>query len=57
MATLLQSQFENKIYNADHNNLVAKSLLDGIQFIFKDYRGINNYKDFYDFSTNYENMF
>ena len=47
--------FENKIYNADHNNLVAKSLLDGIQFIFKDYRGINNYKDFYDFSTNYEN--
>jgi predicted alpha/beta superfamily hydrolase len=53
--TLQNINFENKIYNADHNNLVAKSLLDGIQFIFKDYRGINNYKDFYDFSTNYEN--
>ncbi|MCK7589181.1 alpha/beta hydrolase-fold protein [Subsaxibacter sp. CAU 1640] len=31
-------------YAADHNDLVAKSLLDGIQFIFKDYTHLNNPK-------------
>lgn len=34
--------YQQETYLADHNNLVAKSVLDGIQFIFKDYQHLNN---------------
>jgi predicted alpha/beta superfamily hydrolase len=30
--------FEHKIYFAEHNELVAKSMLDGLEFVFHDYR-------------------
>jgi hypothetical protein len=45
--------FENKMYQADHNNLVAKSLLDGLMFIFQDYRNLTAYENGEIFIKNY----
>jgi predicted alpha/beta superfamily hydrolase len=47
--------FENKLYNADHQNVLSKSLIDGISFIFQDYRNLSNYKNFKDYVNNYKN--
>lgn len=46
----------NKItYEADHNSVVPLSFLDGIQFIFKDYRNFDNYPTFASYRDNYLN--
>ena len=44
----------NKItYKADHNSVVPLAFLDGIQFIFKDYRNFDNYPTFAAYKDNY----
>ena len=35
--------YEQKLYPAEHNNLVAKSMLDAQNFIFKDYKNFENF--------------
>lgn len=47
-------KFVKKDYNADHQNLVSKSMFDGISLIFKDYRNLDNYGSFKDYSQNYQ---
>lgn len=47
--------FQNKLYRADHQNVISKSLIDGISFIFQDYRNLDNYEDFKDYVENYKN--
>ena len=37
--------FKKKTYEANHNSVVPLALIDGIRFIFKDYRNHNNYAD------------
>jgi predicted alpha/beta superfamily hydrolase len=48
-------KFQKKTYNADHQNVLSKSLLDGILFIFQDYRNNLNYQNFKDYVENYQN--
>lgn len=48
-------KFLKKNYNADHQNVLSKSLLDGILFVFQDYRNNLNYKNFKDYVENYKN--
>tara|TARA_R110002051_G_scaffold325195_1_gene426251 strand:- start:1313 stop:2620 length:1308 start_codon:yes stop_codon:yes gene_type:complete len=48
-------KFLKKTYNADHQNVLSKSLLDGILFVFQDYRNNLNYQNFKDFVDNYHN--
>lgn len=46
--------FTKKDYKrAGHINLVPYSMLDGLQFIFKDYNNIKAYKDIVDYGDNY----
>lgn len=45
--------FELQEYSADHMNLVPRSMLDGLQFVFHDYNNIRSYKTFADYSHNY----
>ena len=47
--------FQNKLYRADHQNVLSKSLIDGILFIFQDYRNLDSYKNFKDYTENYKN--
>jgi predicted alpha/beta superfamily hydrolase len=47
-------KFLKKDYKADHQNLVANSMLDGISFVFQDYRNLNKYTSFKDYSQNYQ---
>lgn len=47
--------FENKSYRADHQNVLSKSLVDGISFVFQDYRNLDTYKNFKDYTENYKN--
>lgn len=47
-------KFLKKDYKADHQNLVANSMLDGISFVFQDYRNLNKYSSFKDYSQNYQ---
>lgn len=46
--------FSKETFNADHQNVVSKSLFDGINHIFQDYRDLNKYKNFKDYGQNYE---
>ncbi|MDO5970862.1 alpha/beta hydrolase-fold protein [Flavivirga aquimarina] len=46
--------FQNKLYDADHQNLLSKSLIDGISYIFQDYRNLSNYNGFKDYVKNYK---
>lgn len=46
--------FENKLYNADHQNVFSKSLIDGILFVFQDYRKLDAYTTFQDYLSNYK---
>lgn len=46
--------FQNKLYNANHQTIVTKSLLDGIMYIFKDYRELTQYNGFKDYVANYK---
>ncbi len=48
-------KFLNKNYNADHQNVLSKSLLDGLLFIFQEYRNNLNYQDFKGYVENYQN--
>ena len=47
-------RFLKKDYKADHQNLVPSSMLDGISFIFQDYRNLDRYSSFKDYSQNYQ---
>jgi predicted alpha/beta superfamily hydrolase len=47
-------KFLKKDYRADHQNLVPNSMLDGISFIFQDYRNLDKYSSFKDYSKNYQ---
>lgn len=47
-------KFLKKDYKADHQSLVANSMLDGISFVFQDYRNLNKYSSFKDYSRNYQ---
>ncbi len=46
--------FHNKLYSADHQNILSKSLIDGISHIFQDYRNLSDYNDFKDYVKNYK---
>lgn len=62
---LIQNQFlsskntsvvlTNTLYEADHQNLIAKSLVDAISFIFQDYRDLSTYSNFKEYVNNYKN--
>lgn len=47
-------KFLKKDYKADHRGLVSNSMLDGISFIFQDYRNLDKYSSFKDYSKNYQ---
>ena len=47
-------KFLKKDYKADHRGLVSNSMLDGISFIFQDYRNLDRYSSFKDYSQNYQ---
>lgn len=47
-------QFLKNTYNADHNSVLSKSLLDGILFLFQDYRNYLNYNNFQGFIEKYQ---
>lgn len=47
-------KFLKKDYRADHRGLVSNSMLDGISFIFQDYRNLDKYSSFKDYSQNYQ---
>ena len=47
-------KFLKKDYRADHQNLVPNSMLDGISFIFQDYRNLDKYSSFKEYSQNYQ---
>ena len=47
-------KFLKKDYRADHRGLVSNSMLDGISFIFQDYRNLDKYVSFKDYSLNYQ---
>ena len=47
-------KFLKKDYKADHRGLVSNSMLDGISFIFQDYRNLDKYGSFKDYSQNYQ---
>lgn len=46
--------FLKKDYRADHQNLVSKSLFDGISFIFQDFRNLDKYESFRAYSEDYK---
>lgn len=46
-------KFNKTTYEANHNSVVPLALLDGIQFIFKDYRNFDNYPSFAAYRDNY----
>lgn len=46
-------QFKKQTYEANHNSVVPLALVDGIQFIFKDYRNVENYKNLASYRDNY----
>ena len=47
--------FQHRLYEADHQTVLAKSLLDGLMHIFKDYRNLFEYENFRDYNENYKN--
>jgi len=47
-------KFLKKDYKADHRSLVSSSMIDGISFIFQDYRNLDKYSSFKDYSKNYQ---
>ncbi|SIO02142.1 alpha/beta hydrolase-fold protein [Algoriphagus halophilus] len=46
-------QFKKQTYEANHNSVVPLALVDGIQFIFKDYRNVENYKNLASYRDHY----
>ncbi|MCK0178083.1 alpha/beta hydrolase-fold protein [Flavobacteriaceae bacterium S0862] len=46
-------QFKKQTYEANHNSVVPLALIDGIQFIFKDYRNLKNYNNLASYRDNY----
>ena len=47
-------KFLKKDYKADHRSLVSSSMIDGISFIFHDYRNLDKYSSFKEYSKNYQ---
>lgn len=47
-------RFVNRLYKEDHQNVLSKSLLDGMMFVFQDYRNLTEYRDFKDYTENYK---
>jgi predicted alpha/beta superfamily hydrolase len=47
-------KFLKKDYKSDHQSLVSNSMIDGISFIFQDYRNLEKYSSFKDYSQNYQ---
>lgn len=47
-------KFSKEDYKADHQNLVSKSMLKGISFVFQDYRNLDNYKRITEYAGNYQ---
>ncbi|WP_166962221.1 alpha/beta hydrolase-fold protein [Yeosuana marina] len=47
-------RFTKEDYTADHQNLVSKSMLNGISFVFQDYRNLDNYKRIKEYAENYQ---
>ncbi|NVJ87252.1 MAG: hypothetical protein HWE15_13150 [Algoriphagus sp.] len=47
--------FKKQTFKADHQSLTSVSLLVGLQFIFQDYRNLENYTSIIDFRENYMN--
>ncbi|QCK16128.1 alpha/beta hydrolase [Mangrovivirga cuniculi] len=45
--------FKKETYQGDHQSIVALSLLDGLTFIFKDYKNIEQYATAIDYGENY----
>lgn len=46
-------QFKKETYKANHNSIVPLAMLDGIQFMFKDFKNFDNYPTFTSFKNNY----
>ncbi len=46
--------FKHKLYPAEHNSLVAKSMLEAQNFIFKDYKDFENFKTELNKTKNYK---
>ena len=46
-------QFKKQTYEANHNTVVPLALIDGLQFIFKDYRNVKNYKSLASYRDHY----
>ena len=46
--------FSKKTYEANHNNIVPLSMMDGIRHIFKDYTNMKPYPDIYSYSENFK---
>src|SRR6056297_732225 len=51
--TKINFQMEN--YSADHQSVVAHSLLDGLTFMFSDYNSVEQYDTIIDYGENYLN--
>ncbi|WP_224488657.1 alpha/beta hydrolase-fold protein [Robertkochia flava] len=45
--------FKKNTYEANHNSVVPLALIDGIQFIFKDYRNLKNYANLAAYKDHY----
>ena len=50
----IKIHFLKKDFRADHQNLVSKSLFDGISFVFHEYRNLDRYLNFKEYSQNYQ---
>ncbi len=48
--------FQNKLYSADHQSVLSRSLIDGISYVFQDYRDLSQYKDYKEYVINYKNI-
>jgi len=46
-------KFAKRSYPADHSGLVSRSLLDGLAFIFQDYKNMDNYNTIMEYGENY----
>lgn len=47
-------RFQKNFYIRNHNSIVPPALHDGIKFIFKDYKRLENYKTFYSYKNHYK---
>ncbi|MDX1592459.1 MAG: alpha/beta hydrolase-fold protein [Balneolaceae bacterium] len=46
--------FNKKTYEANHQNIVPLSMMDGLRHIFKDYANLDLYPDIYSYVDNYK---